>query len=63
MGYENMKQFCDRFNSVTNSEYLSLEDKQFLQFWKTELAISLLRDLGDLGKEIAKIMMFLCEQC
>ena len=63
MGYENMKQFCDRFNSVTNSDDLSLEDKQFLQFWKTELAISSLKDLGDSGKEIAKTMMFLCEQC
>lgn len=59
-----MKQFCEKFNSIKDGDVLSLsiEDKQFMQFWKTELAMALLRDIGsDLGKEIANTMVFLCE--
>ena len=64
VNYENMKQFCDRFNGITETVEMSIEDKQFMQFWKTELAIALLKDIGtDLGKEIANTMMFLCSQC
>lgn len=63
--YENLKMFCDRFNQIRENPIdLSLEDKQFLQFWQTELAISILKDLGkDLGKDIANIMIFLCNAC
>ena len=60
-----MKMFCDRFNNCVDSpDNVSLEDKQFIQFYKTELAMALLKDLGtDLGKDIAKTMIFLCDQC
>ena len=59
-----MKQFCEKFNSIKDGDTLSIEDKQFMQFWKTELAMALLKDIGsNLGKEIANTMLFLCEQC
>lgn len=65
LNYENTKIFWDRFNSISNNpETLTLEDRQFLQFWKTELAIAILKDIGiDLGREVANTMIFLCEQC
>lgn len=62
MEYKNMKQFCERYNQcVETPDSLSLSDHQFMQFYKTELAMALLKDLGDIGKEVAKTMIFLCE--
>ena len=66
MNYENTKVFWDKFNFIrlTDPDKQSLEDKQFMQFWKTELAIAILKDTGiDLGREVANTMLFLCEQC
>lgn len=62
---DNIIEFCQRFKKVTeNACDLSLDDSNFIKFWKTELAMAILKDLGDdLGKEVAKIMTFLCEQC
>lgn len=59
-----MKQFCEKFNKISESDAATIEDKQFMQFWKTELAIALLKDIGtELGKDIANTMIFLCDQC
>ena len=64
LNYENIKQFCEKFNDVSNRTDITLEEKQFMQFWKTELAMALVKDMGvDLSKEIANTMLFLCQQC
>ena len=61
MHYDNMKNFCDRFNQITESGEMSMDDKQFMMLWKTELAIALLKDIGhDVAKDIANSMLFLC---
>lgn len=67
MNYNNFKQFCDKFNRITeaNPDSLSVDDRQFLRFWLVELSMAFLRDLDDkdLGKDVARTMEFLCEQC
>jgi len=36
-----------------------------MNYWQTELAMAILKDLDDpeLAKDITKIMSFLCEHC
>lgn len=66
MDYTNIKEFCDRYNRIVNSgEYSSSTDKQFLYYWKTELAMAIMRDLKDeeLVDTIAKTMLFINQQC
>lgn len=64
LNYENIKEFCEKFNSIVESNNMTFDDKQFIKFWKTEFAMALLRDIGtDTGKEIANTMIFLCDHC